>query len=75
MQYEEPEKIQTTKITFRSDWPTGLSSRLHGANLNTIGFNMDYLAEHAPELIPAVQRLYREADAVRERVQVKQQAA
>jgi hypothetical protein len=52
---------KTTKITIREDQPTAISSTAYKANLNSMGFNMDYLQKHDHKLYLRVIRLYEEA--------------
>jgi hypothetical protein len=61
MQYDQP---VVTKLTMRSDFSTSCSSRQHGANLNTYGFNMDFIAERNPMLALELMRLWRQASAL-----------
>ncbi|MGH3494047.1 MAG: hypothetical protein ACRDRL_28500 [Sciscionella sp.] len=55
------EKEKVSKLTIRSDFPTSVSSRVHGANLNAIGFNMAFIAKRRPQLAVELMRLCREA--------------
>ena len=41
-------ELKNTKITIRQDLPTAVSSSFNGANLNTIGFNIDYIQVRDP---------------------------
>jgi len=48
----------------RSDFSTSCSSRQHGANLNTYGFNVDFIAERNPMLALELLKLWRQASAL-----------
>lgn len=58
MQYE---KSHVTKVSVRSDMPTSISSSQHGANLNAVAFNLDFIALRRPQLAVELLRLHREA--------------
>lgn len=63
MQYE---KAKATKIMLRSDWSTGGSSRQHGANLDSVGFNLEFIARRNPNLAIEIVRLSRRANQLKE---------
>ena len=52
---------KTTKVTLYEDRPTGISSRMYGANLDVIGFNVDFIASRDPNLAVQLMQLYYEA--------------
>ena len=56
-----------TKLTIRENDPTSVSSSLHGANLNTFGFNADYIARRDPVLYSELQKLYEKAYKLRDK--------
>lgn len=58
MQYERP---QVSKLTIRSDFPTGISSSVYGANIDAVGFNIGFIAERQPQLAVDLVRLWQEA--------------
>jgi hypothetical protein len=55
---QEPD---TTKLQIREDRPTGLSSVVHGSNLDAMGFNIAFIALRNPKLAIEIMRLYDEA--------------
>lgn len=55
----------TSKITLRSDRAVGASSREHGGNLDTLGFNIRFIAERRPQLAVEILRLWKEASHLR----------
>ena len=63
MQYESS---KVTKLSIRSDGPTAVSSPVHGANLHSYGFNMDYIVERNPMLALKIRELWHQADQLRE---------
>ena len=63
MQYEAP---TTSKLTMRSDWPVGCSATGRGANLNTVGFNLDFIAERDPKLVLELVKLWQQARGLQE---------
>ncbi len=63
---DEEEKLKITKLALRSDWPTAVSSREHGHNLNTYGFNVDYIAARNPGLAMEIRELYDQATRLRD---------
>lgn len=63
MQYEAP---KTTKITLRADRATGASSRMYGAHLDTVGFNMEFILLRDPKLAMEVFKLYVKASDIDE---------
>lgn len=58
MQYEDS---KTTKLGIRSDYPTSISSTMHGANIGAVGFNIDFIVRRRPQLAVELLRLYGEA--------------
>jgi hypothetical protein len=50
--------IKKTSITVRSDKTVGVSSRLHGANIDAIVFNVDLIAEKNPTKAVQILDLY-----------------
>jgi hypothetical protein len=63
MQGDSP---KVSKIKIRSDWPVGASSTTHGANLNAIGFNLQFIMERDPKLAADLLKLYRRASVLRQ---------
>ncbi|MEC3974886.1 hypothetical protein [Amycolatopsis sp. H20-H5] len=55
------------KITVSSDFPTASSSSLHGANLDAIAFNMDFIARRDPQLATELLRVWRKAKQIEDR--------
>jgi hypothetical protein len=45
--------------------PTSITSSLHGANIDAVGFNMRFILERRPKLAIEVIRLYDEARQLR----------
>jgi hypothetical protein len=56
----------STKLNIREDRPTALSSTVHGANLDAVGFNIEFLAKRNPHLVIELLRLYTDAHRIRE---------
>jgi len=54
-----------THITIKVDKPTGISSTVHGSNVNAIGFNIDLIATKNPNLAISVMQLYKQADIIK----------
>lgn len=54
-----------THITIKKDKPTGISSTIHGSNINAIGFNIDFIATKNPNLAVSIMGLYKQADSIR----------
>ncbi len=52
-------------MTLREDYPTAIAGVQYGANLNTIGFNMDFIVAHDPALADKLMKLYQEAANVK----------
>lgn len=63
MQYGE--ELNTTKLTMRSDHAVAIASSRRGANLDAIGFNLNFIAHRRPALAIDLLRLYREAGQVK----------
>jgi hypothetical protein len=61
---------KTTKITLREDDPVGGSSTQYRANLDAVGFNLTFIAQHDPRLAIEVIKLWREARDLREASQL-----
>ncbi len=53
--------MKTTKISFKEDRATAISSTAYGANLDTMGFNISYLAKNNPKLVAKIIAIYEEA--------------
>lgn len=53
-----------TRITISSSNPTAISSSVHGANINALGFNIDLIASKNPNLAIAIMSLYEQAKNV-----------
>lgn len=49
---------KVTKISIRDDVPTSISSSQHGANLDTMGFNLGFILKRKPGLAVDLFRLY-----------------
>ena len=62
MQDESP---KVSKIKVRSDWPVGMSSTDHGANLNAVAFNLQFIMERNPQLAMEIIEQFRQARALR----------
>lgn len=52
--------IKKTDINIRSDKATGISSRIHGANIDAVAFNIDLIAKKKPTKAAAILDLYKE---------------
>lgn len=53
-----------TRITVKTDSPTSLSSSAAGANINALGFNIDFIAKKNPTLAIEIMSLYEQAKRV-----------
>lgn len=49
-----------TNITIHSDKAVGLSSRIHGANVDAVAFNVDLIAQKNPTKAVEILDLYKE---------------
>jgi hypothetical protein len=49
-----------TNITIHSDKAVGLSSRMHGANVDAVAFNVDLIAQKNPTKAVEILDLYKE---------------
>jgi hypothetical protein len=56
---------KVTKIAIREDMPTALTSSRHGANLDTVGFNIKFILEREPNLAVEIFKLYDQARQLR----------
>ncbi|HVV12454.1 hypothetical protein [Amycolatopsis sp.] len=54
-------KTRVSKLAMRSDSPTGVSSSVHGANVDAVGFNIAFIAARRPQLAVEIVRLWRAA--------------
>lgn len=52
---------EETRITIKSDSPIAISSSAIGANINALGFNIDFIAAKNPNLAIAIMSLYEQA--------------
>ena len=52
---------KSTKITLHSDSPMAVSSSMYGANLNTVGFNIDFIGARDVNLVTEILKLLDEA--------------
>ncbi|MEV5717319.1 hypothetical protein AB0L41_25800 [Amycolatopsis mediterranei] len=50
-------KSRTSKLTIVSDNPVSMSSSVHGANLDAVGFNINFIFARRPELAMEIMRL------------------
>lgn len=50
-----------TRITIKPDSPIAISSSALGANINALGFNIDFIASKNPNLAIAIMSLYEQA--------------
>lgn len=57
---------KSTKLSIREDRPTAITSALHGANFDALGFNVNFLAIRKPHIAIALLKLYAEASKVQE---------
>ena len=57
---------KATKLNIRSDSPTALSSSIHDANIDALGFNILYIAARNPKLAVEIMRLYAEAHKIQD---------
>lgn len=61
------EKTQKqTEIVVKTGKAIGVSSRVHGANIDAVAFNIEFIASKNPALAVAVLKLYKEATAIKE---------
>lgn len=56
----------STKLTIQDDRPTALAIAAHNTHINTIGFNIVFLASRSPRLAVDVMKLYALAQKVQE---------
>lgn len=49
---------KSTKLNIREDRPTAVSSSVHGANVDGIGFNVPFIALRNPKLAVEIMKLY-----------------
>lgn len=47
-----------TKISVYEDYPTSVSSRMYGANLDCFAFNVGYIADKSPQLAQELINIY-----------------
>ncbi len=52
---------KTTKLTMKADKATGISSSLHGSNLDALGFNISFILSRKPKLAVKIIKMYDEA--------------
>lgn len=52
--------IKKTDISIRADKAVGISSRVHGANIDAIAFNIDLIVEKKPTKAAEILDLYKE---------------
>lgn len=55
-----------TDLKIRADKATGISSRMHGANMDAVGFNLAFIALKNPKLAVDIINLYSQAQAIKE---------
>lgn len=53
-----------TRILIKKDKATGIASTSHGANINSVGFNLDFLVSKRPNLAVKIAEDYKEAASV-----------
>lgn len=53
-----------SQITIKSDKAAGISSRAHGANIDGVAFNLEFIASKNPVLATTIMKLYEEAAAL-----------
>lgn len=53
-----------TNITIHSDKAVGVSSRMHGANVDAVGFNIDLIAQKNPTKAVEILNLYKEVKEI-----------
>jgi hypothetical protein len=57
---------KVSKITLHADSAVGISTTGRGANLDTVGFNLTFIAQRDPKLATEVVRLWQQANTLRE---------
>lgn len=62
MQYDS----KTTKLTIKADRSTGISSLLHGSNIDAMGFNIGFIMLRKPSLAIEIIKTYKEARRIDE---------
>ncbi len=62
MQYD----TKTTKLTIKDDKGIGISSSVHGSNLDALGFNVSFIISRKPSLAVEIMKIYEEAQKIRE---------
>lgn len=56
---------RVTRISLREDRPTAISSTINGANINSVGFNTDFIALRRPNLAVKLLELFAEANEIK----------
>lgn len=57
---------KVTKLAMREDMSTSITSSQHGANLDTVGFNITFILERRPKLAIEILKLYDQARQLRQ---------
>lgn len=57
---------KVTKVTVREEYPTAISSKMYGANIDVVAFNSDFITERSPMLAVKLMELYKEAAQLKE---------
>lgn len=52
---------KSSELKVNGDKPTGISSSAHGANVNALAFNIDFIASKNPTLALQIMKIYSEA--------------
>ena len=59
-----PDKKHTT-LTIKNDWPVAISSSAHGTGVDSVGFNLAFIALKNPKLAVDIMKIYSEASQIR----------
>ena len=55
---------KTSQVRVNDDSPTGISSKVHGANIDALAFNISLIASKNPALALKILELYNEAHEI-----------
>lgn len=60
----DDDSLKQAEITVKSGKATGISSRMNGAAIDAVAFNLEFITDKNPMLAIAVLKLYQEAAAI-----------
>lgn len=58
------DESKSSQIKVNQDAPTGISSLVHGANVDAVAFNISFIANKNPTLALQIMKLYNEAHQI-----------